>query len=309
MLLRALAVWAVLAVVESIHGLLRRLILEPWLGDFAARQVSVITGSLLIVVVGILFIDWIAPSSRRQLTSIGMMWVLLTLAFEVGAGRFLFHYSWQRILSDFNLMEGGLLGPGLVVMGFAPRIAASFSRVKSSRVERVRGLPGDDLILHPIGSMTHAMTIRCSRQSLWPWLAQMGAGRAGWYSYDLFDNGGRPSAERILPEFQKVSTGALFPALRGATDAFLVLACEPARFLILGVPRPEGEPAVTWTFSLEDTDPGETRLIVRVRVNGGDSRRLPLWCMRVIHYVMQRKQLLEIARRAEMAGVITEMAA
>jgi len=309
MLLRALAVWAVLVVVESIHGLLRRLILEPWIGDFAARQVSVFTGSLLIVVVAILFIDWIAPRSRRKLTLIGMMWVLLTLAFEVGAGRFLLHYSWQRILSDFNLLEGGLLGLGLVVMGFAPRIAASFSRVKAAHVERVRDLPGDDLISRPIGSMTHAITIRCSRRNVWPWLAQMGAGRAGWYSYDLFDNGGRPSAERILPEFQNVSPGTLFPALPGATDAFVALACEPARFLILGVPRPESEPAVTWTFALEDVDTSETRLIVRVRVNGGAGRRLPLWFTRFIHYVMQRKQLLEIARRAEVADVITEMAA
>jgi hypothetical protein len=309
MLLRAIAVWAVLVVVESIHGSLRRLVLEPWIGDFAARQVSVFIGSLLIVVAAILFIDWIAPRSRRQLTSIGMMWVLLTLAFEVGAGRFLLYYSWQRILSDFNLLEGGLLGFGLVVMGFAPRIAASFSRVKAARAERVRDLPGDDLIPRPIGSMTHAITIRCSRQNLWPWLAQMGAGRAGWYSYDLFDNGGRRSAERILPEFQNASTGTLFPALPDATDAFVALVCEPARFLILGVPRPEGEPAVTWTFALEDADTSETRLIVRVRVNRGDGRRVPLWFMRFIHYVMQRKQLLEIARRAEMADVISEMAA
>jgi hypothetical protein len=307
---RAFAVWLILVVAETIHGVFRRLVLEPWMGDLPARQVSVFTGSVLILVLAYLFIDWIGARTKRQLTFVGVMWVVMTLAFEISAGRFMLRYSWERILSDFNLMKGGLLGIGLVLMGLAPRVAFSFTRIRASRAERGRGLPGDEFITQPIDSLTHAVTIRCSRENLWPWLAQMGAGRAGWYSYDFLDNGGRRSASRILPEFQSVSAGTLFPALPGATDGFLVLARETGRFLVLGAPPQDGRCAATWSFALEETDPNTTRLIVRVRVNGGYRLwGLPLWIVRLIHYIMQRKQLLEITRRAAKVGLVSELAA
>ena len=72
--------------------------------------------------------------------------------------------------------------------------------VRASRVERARTLAGDELIPRPIGSLTHAITIRRAAREVWPWLVQMGAGnRAGWYSYDFLDNGRQRSADRIMP--------------------------------------------------------------------------------------------------------------
>ena len=50
------------------------------------------------------------------------------------------------------------------------------------------------------------------------------------YSYDVLDNGRRPSAERIIPELQKLAVGMIFPALPGAADGFTVLAFEPQNF-------------------------------------------------------------------------------
>ena len=128
-MLRAFAVWLILVFVESIHGVLRRLVLEPLIGDFPASQVSVFTGAVLILIVTYLFIAWIKATTGRQLAVVGAMWVLLTVVFEIGLGRFVFNYSWERILSDFNLMRGGFLGLGLAVMGLAPRIASHLQRV------------------------------------------------------------------------------------------------------------------------------------------------------------------------------------
>src|SRR5262245_41307021 len=102
LLRRAFAVWLLLMVVESVHGILRRIVLEPWIGDFSARQISVFTGAALILMVSYLFIDWIKPGTTRQLTLIGAMWAVLTLAFEIGIGR-LAGYSSQRIFSDYDL--------------------------------------------------------------------------------------------------------------------------------------------------------------------------------------------------------------
>jgi hypothetical protein len=299
---RAFAVWMILVLVESIHGVFRRLALEPWIGDFSARQISVFTGATLILVVTYVFIDWIRPRTSGQLTLIGVMWVLLTLAFEIGVGH-LVGYSWEHILSDFNLARGGLLGIGLLIMAFAPRIAASFRRVKASNRERVRPLPGDDRIPRPIGSLTNAITIRCSPHNLWPWLVQMGADRAGWYSYDFLDNRGRRSAEYIVPEFQDISIAALFPALPDASDGFFVLAYEPECFLVLGAGP------VTWAFVLEELGSNQTRLITRARANEGYGfHRLPLPLVKLIHYIMQRKQLLEILWRAESRLAMTSRA-
>lgn len=179
-----------------------------------------------------------------------------------------------------------------------------WTSVSATPCERTRPLPGDDFITNPVAAMTHAITIDARRRDVWPWLAQMGAGRAGWYSYDRLDNGGRPSATGIIPRFQDIAVGALFPATPGATDGFVVLAGEANWYLVLGWPSPEGEPRVTWTFALEELRPNITRLMVRVR----GSQKYPFYglprpigqpLIRAVHFVMQRKQLLGIARRAE----------
>jgi pimeloyl-ACP methyl ester carboxylesterase len=178
--------------------------------------------------------------------------------------------------------------------------------VRATREDKARVLPGDERIPQAIDTLTHGVTIRCAPRDVWPWLVQMGAGnRAGWYSYDWLDNGRQPSATRIVPDLQHPTIGTVFRALPGVTDSFIALAIEPERVLTLGGPAPDGTLAVTWTFVLEEAAPGVTRLLVRAR--GGPGYRfhgLPLLLtrlfVRVVHFVMQRKQLLGIARRAEM---------
>ena len=178
--------------------------------------------------------------------------------------------------------------------------------VRASREEKARTLFGDELIPQPIASLTHAITIQRPPRDVWPWLVQMGAGnRAGWYSYDFIDNGRRPSADRIVPALQSVAAGDLFPAAPGATDGFHVLEFETARYLVLGWKPAHGTaPIMTWAFVLEWRTDTTTRLIARAR--GGREYPfygLPPWMgkpfIRFGHFVMQRKQLLGIAARAE----------
>jgi hypothetical protein len=187
----------------------------------------------------------------------------------------------------------------------SPASWIAWRSVRASRQECTRALPGDDRIPHAIDRLTHGVTIRRAPCDLWPWVVQMGAGsRAGWYSYDWLDNGRQPSAARIVPELQHPTVGTIFPAMPGVTEGFTLLAIEPERTLMLGWLRPDGTPEVTWTFVLDEMGPGVTRLLVRAR--GGPGYRfygLPLiltrLAVRVVHFVMQRKQLLGIRRRAE----------
>ena len=125
MWLRAFGVWLLLMVAEVVHGVLRLLFLVPVVGDFRARQIGVLSGSLIVLAIACLRIAWMdAGASNRRLGAIGLAWVSLTLVFEFGLGRFVFGYSWDRILSDYNLARGGLLPLGLLVMMAAPLLAA-----------------------------------------------------------------------------------------------------------------------------------------------------------------------------------------
>jgi len=178
--------------------------------------------------------------------------------------------------------------------------------MRATRAEATASLPGDGLIAHPLASLTHAITIRRPPHGVWPWLVQMGAGsRAGWYSYNLLDNGRRPSAIRVVRELQSLSVVMVFRALPGRTDGFTLLALERDHFLVLGWLRPDGTPLMTWAFVLEAADDGWTRLIVRARGEPGcHFHHLPWWLAKHIvpamHFIMQRKQLLGIAARAEL---------
>ena len=191
-----------------------------------------------------------------------------------------------------------------ILAGLAALTICANIQVRATPAERAKTLPGDDLIPQPIGAVNHAITIHRSPHEVWPWLAQMGSGRAGWYAYDFIDNGRHPSAERLLPEYQDISVGSVFPALPGAKDVFVVAECEPERSLVLSWRLADGRYQTTWAFVLEQPQPYQTRLIVRGRAASGyRPYGLPQWFAlstgRIAHFIMQRKQLLGIARRAE----------
>lgn len=178
-----------------------------------------------------------------------------------------------------------------------------------------RPLPGDGLIPDSPRNSTMVITIRARASEIWPWIAQMGRGRAGWYAYDLLlDNAGEPSAEEIHPEWQDVKAGDLLPS--SERSWFEVVAAEPDRHLVLrgtfdwllktSYPSENGLPALgsdmTWAFVLQERSDGTTRLLTRVRGQGK-----PGWLFRAIgpfitdpgHVLMQRRQLHGIKRRAE----------
>ncbi|MEW6776596.1 MAG: hypothetical protein AB1405_09905 [Bdellovibrionota bacterium] len=123
--LRALGVWLLLMAAETVHGILRTFFLEPILGDFRARQVSVFSGSLLILAISYLAFPWLRTWDRKKLLAIGVLWVSCTILFEIVLARLILRLSWERILSDYNPSQGGLLPIGLAVLLFAPLLAGA----------------------------------------------------------------------------------------------------------------------------------------------------------------------------------------
>ena len=123
---RIVAIWLVMIVAEIAHGITRALTLVPLVGEFRSNQIGVFTGSVILLGIATLSIRWIDPMRRRDLILTGAAWVALTLAFELLFGRFVAGLSWQRLAADYNLLQGGLMPIGLVVLFFAPWLAARF---------------------------------------------------------------------------------------------------------------------------------------------------------------------------------------
>jgi hypothetical protein len=121
--LKGILVWLGLIVAETIQGMARTVWLTPYLGDLPARQVSFLTGIILILAIATLLIRWL-HASQAQLLAIGLLWASLPLGFEMSLGRFILGYSWERVLADYNLLQGGLMSLGLVFLVCAPLIAA-----------------------------------------------------------------------------------------------------------------------------------------------------------------------------------------
>jgi hypothetical protein len=121
---RAFAVWLLIISAEAVHGVLRTLFLMPRVGDFRARQLGVLTGSVLILAIAYLCVDWIRAGTMGRLGAVGAGWVALTLTFEVSLGRLILGYSWERLLADYDVARGGLLPFGLLLMAMSPLFAA-----------------------------------------------------------------------------------------------------------------------------------------------------------------------------------------
>jgi hypothetical protein len=124
---RALVVWLVIILAETVHGVLRQLFLTPLVGDLPARQFGVAVGSLIIFAIALLFSRWLGARTLRAQLAVGLCWVVLTVAFEIGLGMLL-GVTRERIFADYDVAQGGFMALGLLFMLLAPALAAGLRR-------------------------------------------------------------------------------------------------------------------------------------------------------------------------------------
>jgi proline iminopeptidase len=180
--------------------------------------------------------------------------------------------------------------------------------------EEVRGeYQGADVIPGGRRGATMATTVEARPSEIWPWLVQMGCDRAGWYSWDRLDNGGKPSASRIHPEWQQIAIGDRMASLPDGSAWFEVAALEPERFLGLratldlrGTPLdPRGLKARVytdslWCFQLRELPGNRTRLVI-----SGYDASVPRPFHAVMnflfwepaHWIMQTRQFSNLRQR------------
>ena len=116
--LRALLVWLLIMLGESLHGAARRLLFSDE-ALFALRQVSVAVGVLIVFAVTWVCLPWLRLRTARGALCAGALWVVLTLAFETALGRALGH-GWDRILAEYDPRRGGVMLLGLAAMALTP---------------------------------------------------------------------------------------------------------------------------------------------------------------------------------------------
>ena len=162
--------------------------------------------------------------------------------------------------------------------------------------EAARPLPGDEVVAKADYVATRSITIDAPPQDVWPWLVQIGSGRAGWYTYDRIDNAGMPSATEIIPELQQLQVGDLIPMVVGKDIGVRVKELEPDRRMLWW--DEQGE--YSWEWILEPAN-GRTRLLNRLRVTRHSWTRKMLYELVAANgdVVMQRKLLRGIKQRAE----------
>lgn len=157
--------------------------------------------------------------------------------------------------------------------------------------EEDESLPGDEVLEESGTLIQHAVDIECPAAEVWPWIAQIGQERGGFYSYTWLENLAdceMENADRIHPEWQEQQVGntiKLHPATGLKVSVF-----EPGR--VLGLEN--------WgNFVLLEQGPDRCRVIVRGRMKRGIVAVAYAALIEIPHFIMERKMLLEIKRLAE----------
>ncbi len=198
--------------------------------------------------------------------------------------------------------------------GYATLVRPRMLRWGVTDEEASGTMPGDEIVAEPKYIANHAVTINAPAAAVWPWLAQMGQGRGGLYSYDWLENmlGLRiHSSDQVLPELQRLEPGdkvRLTPEDYIADLHYLVHEVDLGRSLVLVTPGSPAEnfkkglPFGTWAFVLRRIDNGTTRLVARSRNDFASGLPGLVWNkygLEPVHFIMERRMLLGIKKRAE----------
>jgi hypothetical protein len=160
-------------------------------------------------------------------------------------------------------------------------------------------MPGDGLLDGAQFYATRALTIDAPPAQVWPWLVQVGVGRAGFYTYDLLDNKGRRSADQVLPEWQH-------PHLGDQAAPMTEPANDQTSFRLAQFDEPEvlvwAKTDSTWSWRLTPVDAGRTRLVTRLKQRYDWSNPAVLMTLPLLElgdFPMMRRMLLGVRERAE----------
>lgn len=119
---RTVAVWLLLICAETVNGFLRGLFIAPYYGDHVGRRISFGFAVVLITAITAMTIRWIGPRNVIQTLLIGISWAFLTFCFEAFLIRPALGIPWDRLWTDYDPRQGGLMAFGMVVLFMVPSV-------------------------------------------------------------------------------------------------------------------------------------------------------------------------------------------
>ena len=176
--------------------------------------------------------------------------------------------------------------------------------------EESDSLPGDEFVPEPKWSYTLGLAVDASPQNVWPWIAQVGQGRGGFYTYQTLENiaGCKiTNTTEILPEHQHPAVGEDIYLHPTAPPMRIEIVDPPHALVLFGSPADVGADESwgmsTWQFVVKPDPDGGSRLLTRGRSDYSPDWRSRLtfgrFPIEAITFVMSRKMMLEIKRLAE----------
>ncbi len=202
-------------------------------------------------------------------------------------------------------------GTSMVVVFVALAVAYSVSLVgayvvfwRPRRLSRgatgenvVSAMSGDEIVANPSFVATRTVTMRARPEHIYPWIIQMGVGRAGWYGYDWLNNFGRPSAWGLVPHLQQPEVGDLIPMSPRGKRGMWIKELETNRRMLWWDKRGN----MTWLWEIQPIDEDRSRLVTRVRIKYHWLSPATVFnlLVKLLDWPMMRTSMLGIKRRAE----------
>ncbi|WP_201780345.1 hypothetical protein [Mycolicibacterium chlorophenolicum] len=147
--------------------------------------------------------------------------------------------------------------------------------VSPRRAELNQPMPGDDLVAIPDVVMDRAFTLDAPPSRVWPWFAQLGRHRAGWYMprwIEAIIPPRKRALRHIDPSLQHLAIGDVIPDWGGRNATFEIVVHHPPHILVHRSRR--GRLLISWAITLTDDTAERTRVHLRFRVSGTRHRRL-----------------------------------
>lgn len=119
-MLKYFLLWFPMVLIAVLNATIREYVYLKYVGELRAHQIATATGILLmgIYIWGVIAI-W-RPTSTGQAIGIGIMWLLMTVAFEFLFGHFVMKESWNKLCTEYNLFEGRVWLLFLIWLAVAP---------------------------------------------------------------------------------------------------------------------------------------------------------------------------------------------
>ena len=123
-IIKAIGIWFLFVIAAILNGTARNAFITPRVGEYTGHIISCFTGSILIFLICFALIKTLGFTKPSQFITVGLLWVILAVAFEFPFGHYVIGHPWSTLLADYNIFNGRLWVLVLITTFVSPIISA-----------------------------------------------------------------------------------------------------------------------------------------------------------------------------------------